>query len=86
MLIDVERVYVRRANVRWEREHIGDIFERVRWSRPDAIAEFAAPCALRDPQYAAVSWRKADLFADRVAHALIAEGLHRSSRVALLCE
>ena len=38
MPIDVTSLYNRRADHRWERVCVGDILERVTWSRPDQVA------------------------------------------------
>lgn len=35
---DVSSLHNRRANNRWERVSVGDIFERLTWSYPDKIA------------------------------------------------
>ncbi|MDH4459084.1 MAG: AMP-binding protein [Nevskia sp.] len=86
MSIDVERLYGRRADQRWERISVGDIFERMTWSEPDKLALIAAPCAVRDPAFARLSYRQADQAANRIANALIADGLQRGDRVALFCD
>lgn len=86
MSIDVERLYDRHADNRWERTSIGDVFERMTWSLPDKPALIAAPCAVRDPAYARLSYRQADEAANRIAHGLIAAGLGRGARVALFCD
>lgn len=86
MKIDVEHLYDRRADQRWERVAVGDILERMRWSEPDKIAFIAADCAVVDPVYARVSYRQADETCNRIAHALLALGLARGARVAMLCE
>ena len=36
--IDVETLRGRRAVHRWERTSVGDVFERLTWSRPDQVA------------------------------------------------
>jgi acyl-CoA synthetase (AMP-forming)/AMP-acid ligase II len=86
MAIDVESLYDRRADNRWERVAVGDALERMTWSDPDKIAFIAAPCAIADPQFARVSYRDADRICNRIAHALLSRGLTRGARVALLCE
>jgi acyl-CoA synthetase (AMP-forming)/AMP-acid ligase II len=65
---------------------VGDILERMTWSDPDKTAFIACPDAVADPTYALVTYREADLLANRVANALLATGLERSARVALLCD
>ncbi len=86
MSIDVERLYDRRADNRWERVSVGDIFERLTWSEPDKVALIAAPCAVRDPAFARVTYRQADEAANRIANGLLACGLERGGRVALFCD
>lgn len=86
MTIDVEKLYERHADDRWNRVSVGDILERMCWSEPDKIAFIAAPCAIVDPVYARVSYREANRVCNRIANALIASGLQRGDRVALLCE
>lgn len=86
MNVDVENLYNRRADQRWERMAAGDILERMTWSEPDKLAFVAAPCAIQDPQFARVSYGAADRICNRIAHALIAQGLERGARVALLCD
>lgn len=85
-MIDVESLYDRRADNRWERVSVGDIFERLAWAEPDKVAIVAAPCAVRDPDYARVSYREADRIVNRIAHGLLAAGLGRGDRVALFCD
>ncbi|MGQ0622485.1 MAG: class I adenylate-forming enzyme family protein [Panacagrimonas sp.] len=86
MSIDVENLYDRRADNRWDRVSVGDILERMSWSEPDKIAFIAAPDAILDPAFARVSYREADRFANRVANALLARCIKRGDRVAMLCE
>ncbi len=84
--IDVETLRGRRAVNRWERTSIGDIFERLTWSRPDQVAISAAEGAYGEAQFAAVTYREADRIANRLAHALAAAGLVPGDRVLLFCE
>lgn len=86
MKIDVERLYDRRADQRWERISVGDVFERLCWSEPDKVALIAAPCAVRDAAFARVTYRQADEAANAIAHGLLAQGLQRGDRVALFCD
>lgn len=86
MTIDVERLYDRRADNRWERVSVGDLFERMTWSQPDKTALIAAPCAIRDPAFARVTYRQADAAANRIAHALLSSGCQRGDRIALFCD
>ena len=86
MSFDVESLFDRRADDRWNRTAVGDILERMTWSEPDKLALIAAPEAIADPQYARVTYRQADETANRVANGLLSTGLSRGDRVALLCE
>lgn len=83
---DVETLYDRRADQRWERISVGDIFERMRWSQPDKLALIAAPCAIRDPRLAQLTYRQADEAVNAIAHGLLSHGLQRGARVALFCD
>lgn len=84
--IDVETLRGRRAVNRWERTSVGDIFERLTWSRPDQVAISAAEGACGEEQFASVTYREADQIANRLAHALSAAGLVPGDRVLLFCE
>ncbi|MFJ1767733.1 AMP-binding protein [Amycolatopsis sp. NPDC088138] len=84
--IDVETLRGRRAVNRWERTSIGDVFERLTWSRPDQVALSAAEGACGEEQFASVTYREADQAANRLAHALAAAGLAPGDRVLLFCE
>ena len=86
MSIDVENLYNRRADNRWDRVAVGDILERMTWSDPDKLAFVASPDAVADAQFARLSYRAADRLANRIANALLGLGLERAARVAMLCE
>lgn len=86
MPIDVTSLYNRRADNRWERVCVGDILERVTWSRPDRVAITGWPGAFGDPAFERLSYRQADEVANRFANGLLARGLTRGDRVLLLCE
>jgi acyl-CoA synthetase (AMP-forming)/AMP-acid ligase II len=81
--IDVETLRGRRAVQRWERTSIGDVFERLTWSRPDQVA---IEGAAGEKQFASVTYRQADQAANQLAHALTAAGLAPGDRVLLFCE
>ncbi len=83
---DVESLHGRRADERWNRTSVGDILERVAWAEPRKHALIAAPDAIADPRYARITYADADRVANRVTNALLAAGLERSARVAMLCE
>ncbi|MFJ9779037.1 class I adenylate-forming enzyme family protein [Amycolatopsis sp. NPDC101161] len=84
--IDVETLRGRRAVHRWERTSIGDVFERLTWSRPDQVALASADGAHGEKRFATVTYRQADEAANQLAHALAAAGLAPGDRVLLFCE
>ncbi len=43
MAIDVDSLYDRRADDRWNRTSVGDVLERVTYSRPDRVAITGGP-------------------------------------------
>ena len=83
---DVESLYGRRADERWNRTAVGDILERMSRSDPEKVAIIADPQAVADPRYARVTYGVANETADRLANALLALGAARGDRVAMLCE
>jgi Acyl-CoA synthetases (AMP-forming)/AMP-acid ligases II len=84
--LDVTSLHHRRAVHRWERMSVGDLIERVTWSRPDKVAIVGRPGAYADEQLRALTYRQADEAANQVAHALLASGLERGDVVLLFCE
>ena len=84
--LDVTSLHRRRATRRWERMSVGDLIERVTWSRPDKVAIAGRPGAYADERFAALTYRQADQAANQVAHALLARGLERGNVVLLFCE
>jgi acyl-CoA synthetase (AMP-forming)/AMP-acid ligase II len=84
--LDVTSLHHRRATRRWERMSVGDLIERVTWSRPDKVAIVGRPGAYADERFAALTYRQADQAANQVAHALLARGLERGDVVLLFCE
>src|SRR5580698_1738779 len=65
---------------------VGDLIERVTWSRPDKLAIVGRPGAYADERFAALTYRQADQAANQVAHALLARGLSQGDVVLLFCE
>ena len=61
MDFDVTSLHHRRATRRWERMSVGDLIERVTWSRPDKPAIVGRPGAYADERLAALTYRQADL-------------------------
>jgi acyl-CoA synthetase (AMP-forming)/AMP-acid ligase II len=84
--LDVTSLHHRRATRRWERMSVGDLIERVTWSRPDKVAIVGRPGAYADERLATLTYRQADQVANQVAHALLARGLERGDVVLLFCE
>ena len=84
--IDVHTLVGRRAVSRWERLSVGDLFERVTWSRPDQEAIVATHGAASAPEFDRLTYRQADKIANRVANALLGRGLQRGDRVLLFCD
>ena len=85
MSIDVENLVGRRADQRWNRVSVGDLFERNTWVRPDHPAIIGQPDAYSAPQFAALTYAQADELANRVANRLLADGAGRGDRVLLYC-
>jgi acyl-CoA synthetase (AMP-forming)/AMP-acid ligase II len=83
---DTENLYDRRADQRWNRVCVGDITERMTWSRPDEVAIVGWPGAYSAAQFSSLTWRQADHLANRVANMLRAHGLGRGDRVLMICE
>src|SRR4051794_33165860 len=86
MAIDVEKLYDRRADNRWDRTCVGDVLERVTWSRPDRVAITGWAGAFATPEFERLTYREANEVVNRVAQGLLARGLTRGDRVLLLCE
>jgi acyl-CoA synthetase (AMP-forming)/AMP-acid ligase II len=86
MAIDVEKLYDRRADNRWDRTCVGDVLERVTWSRPDRVAITGWAGAFATPEFERLTYREADEVVNRVAQGLLARGLRRGDRVLLVCE
>jgi len=70
--IDVTSLYNRRADNRWERVCVGDILERVTWSRPDRVAITGWPGAFGEPRFERLTYRQADQIANQFSHGLLA--------------
>lgn len=86
MAFDVTNLYGRRASQRFNRMAVGDMFERLTWSTPDKPAILGWEGAFAAPEFASVTYREADAAANRVANALLSEGLTRGDRVLLFCD
>ena len=86
MAIDVTSLYGRRADNRWDRTCVGDVLERVTWSRPDRVAIAGWPGAFGEPAFERLTYRQANDVVNRFANGLLARGLQRGDRVLLVCE
>jgi acyl-CoA synthetase (AMP-forming)/AMP-acid ligase II len=84
--LDVTSLHHRRAVHRWERMSVGDLLERMTWSRPDKVAITGRPGAYGDERLASLSYLQADELANQVANALLARGLQHGDVVLLFCE
>ncbi|WZH50989.1 MAG: AMP-binding protein [Nocardioides alkalitolerans] len=83
---DVDSLFDRRADQRWNRVSVADIVERLTWSTPDKEALVGAEGAYGDPAFARLTFRALDALMNRVGHALRAAGLERGDRVLMVCE
>ena len=81
MSIDVTNLHTRRASNRWERTSVGDMFERVTWSRPDHEALVAAQDACTTPARARLTYAQANDLVNQIANRLLELGLERGDRI-----
>jgi acyl-CoA synthetase (AMP-forming)/AMP-acid ligase II len=86
MAIDVTSLHGRRADNRWDRVCVGDVLERVTWSRPDRVAIAGWPGAFGERAFERLTYRQANDVVNRFANGLLARGLQRGDRVLLVCE
>lgn len=86
MVIDVENLTGRRADNRWDRVSVGDMVERLTWSVPEREALIGWAGAYADPRFERLTYRGLDTLVNQVAQALLARGLQRGDRVAMVCE
>jgi acyl-CoA synthetase (AMP-forming)/AMP-acid ligase II len=84
--LDVETLFDRRADKRWDRVCVADLVERLTWSSPDREALVAAPGACADPAYERLTFLQLDRLMNQVAHGLSDSGLGRGDRVVMVCE
>lgn len=83
---DVETMRGRRADRRWNRMAVGDMFERVAWATPDKTALVGWKGAFADERFERMTYRQADEAANQVAHALLAAGREPGDRILLYCD
>jgi acyl-CoA synthetase (AMP-forming)/AMP-acid ligase II len=86
MSFDVTTLHGRRAEHRANRMAVGDILERLTWSRPHQEALVGRPGAYADPAFARLTYAQADALANQTANALLGAGLARGDRVLLFCD
>ncbi|MDH6679173.1 acyl-CoA synthetase (AMP-forming)/AMP-acid ligase II [Rhodococcus sp. LBL1] len=86
MDFDVTTLHGRRADQRWNRMVVGDMFERLTWSTPDKEALVGWTGAYATESFHRLTYREADAAANRVAQALRTGGLEEGDRVLLYCE
>lgn len=86
MEMNVVNLHDRRADHRWDRMVVGDMFERLRWSTPDKPALVGVDGAWATPGFDRLTYAQADDAANRVAQALRGAGLRETDRVLLYCE
>lgn len=86
MSFDVTNLHGRRAADRWNRMAVGDLLERMTWSRPDQDAIVGWEGAFASPEYRRLTYREADRAANQVANALLATGMQRGDRVLMFCD
>src|ERR1700744_5192759 len=84
--LDVTSLHHRRAVHRWDRMSVGDLIERVTWSRPDKVALAGRPGTYADERFAALTYRQAEQAANQIAHELLDRGLARGDVVLMFCE
>ncbi|MEW6185081.1 MAG: AMP-binding protein [Thermodesulfobacteriota bacterium] len=83
MDFDVNSLINRRADHRWDRIAVGDMFERMTWSVPDQEALIAWEGAYVDQENSRLTYRQLDEKANRFANALIDRKLKRGDRILL---
>jgi len=86
MNFDVTSMFDRRADKPWDRVSVGDLFERVAYTSPDAEALVGAPGAYVLPEFERLSYDQANHATNRIANALRARGIGRGDRVLFVCE
>lgn len=81
MSLDVNKLFNRRNNQRFNRMVVGDVPERLRLSRPDHIAVEALPGAYAYSTNQKMTYQDFDWMANQVANRLREAGLQRGDRV-----
>jgi acyl-CoA synthetase (AMP-forming)/AMP-acid ligase II len=65
---------------------VGDLLERVTWSRPDRVAIVGYDGAYATAEFARLTYVQADRFANQIAASLLASGMERGDRVLMCCD
>ncbi|MGX7358610.1 AMP-binding protein [Dolosigranulum pigrum] len=86
MELDVNTLYNRRNDSRFNRVAVGDLVERITYSYPDKHAIIACEGAYSDPNYREVSYRQFNEVANQFANALLDRGFQRGDRVLFFCD
>lgn len=86
MSLDVENLYDRRADARWERVSVSDLVERLVWSTPDKPALIGWEGAYSDDRFRSLTYRELDGLANRIGQGLVAGGLNRGDVAVMMCE
>lgn len=84
--IDVTTLRGRRTVARSGRLSMGDVFERLRWSRPDAVVLTAFAGACEHAGHQRLTAQQADDLANRFAWGALAAGVRPGDVVLLACE
>lgn len=82
--LDVTSLRNRRASSRWNRISVGDVHERVAWSRPTAEALVGWPGAFESLDR--LSYSQVSMVTNQVANTLLSLGLNPGDVVAMYCE
>lgn len=84
--IDVTTLRGRRTVTRVGRLSMGDVFERIRWSRPNATVLTAFAGAAENPDRDRLTAAEADGLANRFANGVLAAGISPGDVVLMACE
>ncbi|OYD66515.1 AMP-binding protein [Rhodococcus sp. OK302] len=86
MPINVNDFVNRRADNRWDRTAVGDLLERMTWSKPDKTAIVGWDGAYASEKFERLTYAQANALANQFANGLIDRGLQRGDVVMLYCD